>query len=155
MWRTLISIQCVQIWRTHQPIYCKIRDTDHPPWRSILLLLERRWWEGGNYGQCETWSNSARSRPVQCRTASNQRASLQKDDTYMLRALVDLDDITNAAIATMGAKGWKSTEIMEVSDKRWLVIVYIVLGSNSPLFQRKFYVTDEYISPTPSGCKKA
>ena len=31
--------------------------------------------------------------------------SLQKDDTYLLPAQVDLSDI-NAAIATMGAEGW-------------------------------------------------
>ena len=35
--------------------------------------------------------------------------SLQKDDTYLLPAQVDLNDI-NAAIVTMGAKGWRSTE---------------------------------------------
>ena len=35
--------------------------------------------------------------------------SLQKDDTYLLPAQVDLSDI-NAAIVTMGAKGWRSTE---------------------------------------------
>ena len=46
--------------------------------------------------------------------------SLQKDGTYLLPAQVDLSDI-NAAIATMEANGWKSTEIMEVSAKRCFV----------------------------------